>query len=402
MSSIFGWLDTSESDRRKALDIIDLFKQKETVDELGIGGVRDSIAEILSPGTSTIQTRARYFFFIPWIYLDIEKSRADRSKIASRARRFEIDLIPILSSSSDSDGTIGIQSGASLQRIPSMIYWAGLARLGFRLFSGSQDQYHRALKDGRLSLQKDDSGDIDVGVGLSGNWNPHIPAKPADYPDNLSLSLTRAEAHFFREQLRIRADDSLLRHLIEFNEDIPDIRYPWEHPRISEFPSYLQRWLEQAQFYAELMHGAQLLYNLMLAKALPSEQWIDKYNSQIIEWHDLVKDRLTLYREWDRQTFWSDLRINNPNLTISVQEFSDTWMNYVIGDDLSMDISQNTKCEELIRLRENRLKGNRARLRSRPHLELWGGDSGSAKLAYRWDITRSHAQDIINGLRCDA
>ncbi|MCH9049114.1 MAG: hypothetical protein IH836_09310 [Proteobacteria bacterium] len=401
MSSIFGWLDTSESDRRKALDIIDLFKQKETVDELGIGGVRDSIAEILSPGTSTIQTRARYFFFIPWIYLDIENSRGDKSKVASRAKKYEIDLIQILSNSSDSDGTIGIQSGASLQRIPSMIYWAGLARLGFRLFSASQDQYHRALKDGRFILRKDDSGDIDVGVGLTGNWNPHIPAKPADYPDNLSLSLTFAEAHFFREQLRIRADDSLLRHLIEFDEDIPDINYPWEHPRIHELPSLLQRWLEQGQFYAELMHGAQLLYNLMLAKALPREEWVEKYYSQIIEWHDFVKDRIVLYQSWDRQTFWSDLRAKNPNLTISVQTFSDSWIDYVT-DDLTIDITQNSRCEELIRLRENRLKGNRARLRSRSHLELWKGDAGSAKLTYRWSITKSHAQDFIDGLRCDA
>lgn len=402
MGSIFGWLDTSESDRRKALDVIDLFKQKETVDELGIGSVRDSIADILSPGTSTIQTRARYFFFIPWIYLDIEKSRADRGKIASRARKYEIDLIPILSNSSDSNGTVGIQSGTALQRIPSMIYWAGLARLGFRLFTGSQDQYHRALKDGRLSLQKDDSGDIDVGVGFTGNWNPHIPAKPADYPDNLSLSLTHAEAHFFREQLRIRADDSLLRHLVEFKEDIPGVEFPWEHPRISEFPSSLRHWLEQGQYYAELMHGAQLLYNLMLAKALPNDEWVEKYYSRIIEWHDQMKERLSLYEAWDRETFWSDLRIKNPNLTISVQEFSDTWINYVIGSDSSSDISKNADCLELIRLRENRLKGSRARLRSRPHLELWGGDAGSTKLTYRWDITRSHAQDIINGLKCDA
>ena len=158
MSSIFGWLDTSESDRRKALDIIDLFKQKETVDELGIGGVRDSIAEILSPGTSTTKSLARYFFFIPWIYLDIENSRGDKSKVASRARKYEIDLIQILSNSSDSDGTIGIQSGASLQRIPSMIYWAGLARLGFRLFTASQAQYHRSLKDGICTLRKDACG----------------------------------------------------------------------------------------------------------------------------------------------------------------------------------------------------------------------------------------------------
>jgi hypothetical protein len=77
--SSFAWLDTSERDKRRALDVIDLFQQKETVDELGLGSVRDTIADILAPGTSTIQTRARYFFFIAWIYRNLERSRSCRS-----------------------------------------------------------------------------------------------------------------------------------------------------------------------------------------------------------------------------------------------------------------------------------------------------------------------------------
>ncbi|MCW4201977.1 MAG: DUF6361 family protein [Candidatus Thiodiazotropha sp. 6PLUC2] len=39
MSSTFAWLDHSESDRRKALDVVDLFREQDTRDELGIGTV---------------------------------------------------------------------------------------------------------------------------------------------------------------------------------------------------------------------------------------------------------------------------------------------------------------------------------------------------------------------------
>ena len=75
MSSLLKWLDASESDRRRALDVIDLFSVRDTRDELGLGGVRDAWADRLVPGTSTIQTRARYFFFIPWVYLKLERKR---------------------------------------------------------------------------------------------------------------------------------------------------------------------------------------------------------------------------------------------------------------------------------------------------------------------------------------
>ncbi len=49
MSSAFTWLDYSEAERRKMLDVIDLFRQKETRDELGISVVRDAFSDMLSP-----------------------------------------------------------------------------------------------------------------------------------------------------------------------------------------------------------------------------------------------------------------------------------------------------------------------------------------------------------------
>ena len=73
MTSSFSWLDYSEAERRKALEIADTIKNSDTRDELGIGTVRDAFANIFFPGTTTIQTRARYFLFIPWMYLDLEQ-----------------------------------------------------------------------------------------------------------------------------------------------------------------------------------------------------------------------------------------------------------------------------------------------------------------------------------------
>ena len=83
--SAFVWLDYSERERRKMLDVVDLFREHDTRDELGIGSVRDAFADLFFPGTSTIMTRARYFLLVAWTYQRLEKSRIS-SGADSRAR----------------------------------------------------------------------------------------------------------------------------------------------------------------------------------------------------------------------------------------------------------------------------------------------------------------------------
>jgi hypothetical protein len=145
LASYFTWLDYSEEDRRKALDVADLFLEQDTRDELGIGTVRDALADTLFPGISTIQTRARYFFFIPWIYQHMEERRTPSRDAARFARRQEIEVITALLAAGDAEGVIGREARSGLQRLPSAVYWQGLSKLGIRQFSGSQDQYHRSL-----------------------------------------------------------------------------------------------------------------------------------------------------------------------------------------------------------------------------------------------------------------
>ncbi len=128
--SALSWIDFSEKDRRKMLDVVALFRERDTRDELGLGSIRDAVADILFPGTSTIQTRARYMLFVPWIYLRREKFKTSSSRIARMARSDEISLIKALMKGGESEGVIGIEAGKHLQRLPSSVYWAGLNRWG--------------------------------------------------------------------------------------------------------------------------------------------------------------------------------------------------------------------------------------------------------------------------------
>ena len=120
MSSHFGWIDFAEDDRRRMLDVVRLFQEQETLDELGVGTIRDAFSDHFFPGTSTIQTRARYMLFIPWIYRELEKKRLSGAKMERRARTDEIKLIKALLKSEDTNGIIGKEAQERLKRLASV------------------------------------------------------------------------------------------------------------------------------------------------------------------------------------------------------------------------------------------------------------------------------------------
>jgi hypothetical protein len=66
MPSVLAWIDHDSKARERTLRILSLFQEKESRDDLGLGSVRDSFADQLFPGTSTIQTRLRYRWMF-WI-----------------------------------------------------------------------------------------------------------------------------------------------------------------------------------------------------------------------------------------------------------------------------------------------------------------------------------------------
>lgn len=69
-----GWIDFSKNERNKVLTVLDLLSEQGTLDELGIAPIRDGFANLFFPGTSTIQTRAKYFFLVPYAMKDQERS----------------------------------------------------------------------------------------------------------------------------------------------------------------------------------------------------------------------------------------------------------------------------------------------------------------------------------------
>ncbi|MEI8083592.1 MAG: DUF6361 family protein, partial [Actinomycetes bacterium] len=77
--STFTWLDYDEAQAKRSAELIRSLSDPETIDSIGIGSIRDGMAGLLFPGTSTIQTRVRYFLLVPWAMQHVT-ARRPRSK----------------------------------------------------------------------------------------------------------------------------------------------------------------------------------------------------------------------------------------------------------------------------------------------------------------------------------
>ena len=399
MPSWFGWIDHSEQHRRRMLDVLDLFGEQGTRDELGVAAIRDAFADMLFPGTGTLQTRARYFLFVPWMYQDLEARRIPASEVARRARKAEIALIESLLQSPDIEGTIGRISRAKLQRVPSNIYWSGLGRLGFLRFPGSQDQYHRSL-DHFYRLQRGvvrtDDGDLMHGVPV--NWDPALPAAPAGFPEEACFRLTRDEALYLRGRIMESASCSLLAFLIDRGQQEEVAKFPWEHPQWNRFPSHIQEQLYHARAFSEVIHGAPLLYNLMLAELRDHKEWTEHYRERLEEWAAVMARRSGEFASWDRRQFWAVVESGGGCPSVRTRLFVDTWLTLVLGDEGPARVAESERARRLIRDRECALKGQLARLENPRARVLWNGAAGTQRLAYRWPNAAVVAADILQGV----
>lgn len=395
MASTFTWLDHSEEARRKALDAIDIFRQSDTREELGLGGIRDAIAGVFSPGTSTIQTRARYFLLIPWIYQRLEPSRSS-VPAAARARSAELDMIEVLRAGGDTSGLIGQQAGRNLKRLPSGVYWQGLQAWGVRGIPTSQDAYHRWIDAGKAtSISTSD----DDGETVKGIWHSSLPSPPADFPYEASLTLLPNEAEYLSERIQQRSPNSLMAWLLRHDDFTGDIAMPWEHPRTSSMPSRLQKQLHHARLFSESMHGAQLLYNLLLARQRRSEPLAKTWTERLSEWQEALAASADEIDAWDMKSFWQFADEAKANVSPMTRMFADRWVASVTGRDGTSSVGDDDICCDLVRSQEIHVKGAQARLANRSMLEAWGGDSGSAQLSYRWGVTSSYVDEIVEALR---
>jgi hypothetical protein len=395
MPSTISWIDFDETDRKRMLEVVKMFRDRDTRDELGIGSIRDAFANYFFPGTSTIHTRARYFFFIPWVYKILESKNVPSHRIAVRARELEIRLINALKRSGEDDGVIGKDIDDKLKILPSQIYWSALAAYKIRFFNGTREQYHRSLDSFYKRLRSSRGReDADEYIDRIANWDPELPEPPEDFHEITSFKLTSEEADYLKHKIIFLHRESLLAQFL-IDETLGVSDFPWEEPIVKKLSPDLQRELTHSRNFSESIHGAAILYNYMLAQKRGVTDGVHKYRNMLDSWKAEILRRKQELKEW-HTILWQSKAILFGRIPYMTKSFINQWFSIVFDKERIEEIEKNDDARNLIFHRECRLKGNRARLENQRALELWGGASGTARLNYRWNNAWIIMNDIIN------
>lgn len=400
--SAFGWLDLDSAASDRAATLLRAFEEPGTLDPIGLGAVRDVFSDLLVPGTSTIQTRLRYFLFIPWICQTLERDQVTPARFAAELRRREAQLIDCLRHLGPNQGVQGITAGAALQRMPSEAYWNGLFSWQIRRRDLSISDYGRSLAHlAQSSLEVDDDGNPVVRRG--GVWAP-MPDPPDGFlTDEVTFDLTREEADVIVDFIRCSHPQSLLAVSTGFAADAARAEFPWSIPS-ARLSGPLAEVVHHARCASELTVGAQHLYNLLLAERAGAELAWDtdllqeRIRRRLVEWTETLAEHPQDLQRWvdDIADFWALVEVHGGTVAAQTKEFVTTMVQRSIENPGGF--VDDPTARGRIRDREIWLKGSRARLGPRSALENWNLAEFGGQLTYRWESAQSYLGDIAAGL----
>ena len=401
-----GWVDFSKEHRKRVLNVLSFLTQKGAVDELGIGVIRDRLADILFPGTSTIQTRAKYFFIVPWIMRDLEKQNLQPSLFEQKLAMAENKMIEVLKSLGG-DGIIGEISGEKLKRKPAEIYWNGLRTYGIFRHHGlniyKYIQVAGELGNEKLTrkqlLRSEDGVQIDdrdaFGLSKLGpSWN--IIEPPANWQKELSINLSCDEASFLQERI-ITATAS--RHslwaalLRDFSKEVKDLKTIMElKPFVEEMTEQIQIDYKLALNFSRLINGAHIRYNLIFFRNANIEEKETFYKQQ---WQEWVSDMSIFeFSSWDTENFLQRLLVRQGG----TREFIRKWVDFAKRVN-SADLQT---LDNLIEKREIIIKGKeRSKLLKAKEQSIntdYKAVGIIGYLQYRWPNAQRLLKDILEGL----
>lgn len=395
-TSSLGWLDLDANASERVAAFIKALEEPGTLDVLGLGTIRDALSDLLAPGTSTIQTRLRYFMFIPWICQRLEHELGGNRDFRSQLRRLEVKLIDCLEGVGPDQGVIGLLSRGSLKRMPSEAYWGGLGSWRIRRRDLSISEYsQQAVRLARLPATRDDDGNI---TGRAVAMWAELPDAPAGFlHDAIDFELTAREAEFLIDQIRRTHPDSVLSVFGGEDHDLSAVGFPWEMPSTSISPVLTER-LRHAQCFSELTAGPQFVYNIMLAQSARDElDWDtseleDQQRIAVEDWASVIADRHGELSAWRSEIdeFWELMGVE------TARERTKAFVVEMIDRALvnAAGFADDDFVRRRVREREIALKSKRARLGHRSALQNWNGGALGGQFNFRWRTVSRYLQDL--------
>lgn len=409
MTSVFGWVATDAEQRRQMSEIVDQFRDSTTIDDLGLGGIRDAFGDTLFPGTSTLHTRIRYALFIPWLMQLAVGRLSTASEMSAEFARSEFRLTEALLQGGETNGVIGRVAGADLKRTASVVYWSMMATWGIIKPGLTTRKYFDRVILRRLQDERDPRADDPEAFTDQTPTGLHegLPTAPSDLLSSTSFTLRPEDARFLRESITYSAPHSLLAHLVQNRPeswtDAASAPDSFASPEITRYlPPALRNEVERAYRYAVGIHGVNLLYNLILALKTMREMddglsYAEHYESWIREWFDEARI-VGIPEPEELRQIWMMVAATGRALSTSTRTFVEGWFAAVEDARTADDLISNQMLHKRVADREQEKKGPRARLNpsNRQALDAWTGAAGTGRNEFRWSIVRTHLQDLYD------
>lgn len=404
-----GWIDFSDDHRKRVFSVIDMLSEEGTIDELGIGTIRDSIADLLYPGLSTIQTRPKYFILLPQIfqtYLKEFRKNGRCSKLDAYLRDNENRFMYLLAEAYNyqvGKGVIGVNVAkhkGELARKASSIYWNGLKTHGIIQTSLSLSEY---LQKNDLSnywreqYQSEDGMNDDEETMWESNFGLTIPHSFQNSENELAMELSREEAEFLKDKFidcnsGRKKEENLLRQIllsptrmeiVSASENFQDMTEALlDDPTLPEASRTL---LLVAYRFDFLTQGAHIRYNIQLQQIAGLQQDDARWK----EWLSLSYERKEHVERLDLKEIFTTIAPRTPSFT---QKFLHSWKSQILKnskDEVALDL--------LVREQENTNKRGKAKLQETAAREI-NGWVGIKKLDYRFNTVKNIIADIKQAL----
>lgn len=397
-----GWIDFSKTERNKVLSVLDLLSEPGTLDELGFGPIRDGFADIFFPGTSTIQTRAKYFLIIPYALKDLELNKeTNTANVLQALEQLERDCGQrFLDNNYNEIGVIGsnaLKAGHWVKRNPTDIYWGGLRSYGiFRGGGMSLPQYVRAMcflkQENEVHLKlgnkndsstKDSGGDDQNAGVVNGTHFWNIPTYSKDWFENLDIELTPEEGAFLKKQMCQIYPNSMLAYVLDkqLTEFFAASSFKELESIVHIFPEEMQADYYLAYDASKFLELINIQYNVVLSEG---------ENQEANQRWAAAQGDLSDVASLDLKAIFARLQLHNNRL----QHFLLESQNAMLDNDME-------KLHKAIRRRERELKSSRAKTLNlkEEYKEKW---QGVGALDYRFQVSQVIMRDILEseGVKC--
>lgn len=414
MMSKMGWIDFSLDDRNKVSNVLSLVSEEGTLDELGIGQIRDAYSDALFLGISTIQTRAKYFITIPRIIRDFQTLPLSKQKngLQDYLKKVENEvarlLVRVHGEDADSGGIIGrtrINSGG-VDRRPSVIYWNGLRTFDIiKTKLSLADFCHHIDTTAHTQI-----GLVDTYEGTDDKDSLHhdnvvyLPDKSINWLETLNLKLTKTEAKFLRDKLtatpaiqdtvlsQVASHSDLMNSVLDSETDKV---FPFDlltelllkSPKVSE---QCKQNITLANQFSLAIEGPHIRYNILAAQFNSFDDKVKQYEQEYLTWQDKVKS-LQLFNQQSANTWLSIKNQGTINLIKSKTR------NFIIDfSSLMQSKNMSTKeIDQLVQRQAENNKGPRSLLKKKLNNNDW---IGIRRLDYRWSTAKVILNDIRGGL----